>query len=389
MVILTFGVIDWYYLRQRPQQLATALASHATVVYAHPRTAVAAWRARARLPRGALSAWHAPGPAAGRPLWLYEPLLLPRHRGAWLRAINRRLFLAGLKRELRRRRLSPDWIWIGHPLQCELLDAWPDRPVVYDCMDEWAEFPGARKMAALEARVLDRASRVIASSRPLAERLSRRHASVHLVLNGVDHDHFRAALALRRPADPAAAKRAITVGTFGSWVDFGLIAAVARARPDWHFQLIGPVEVAPPEGLPRGPNIEWLGRRPYEELPERLARAEIAFLPFRQDRLTAGVDPIKAYEFLAAGLPIVATPLPELAKFESGVYGAATPEHFARSLDEALAGVAGLADRERLSASVAPHAWAARAATVFHLLAEGRGPAARPGGSSRAGPPGR
>lgn len=390
MVVLIFGVIDWYYLRQRPQQLAAALAGQTTVIYAHPRTAVAAWRARARLPRGALRAWHHPGDVPpGRPLFLYEPLLLPRHRGAWLRTINRWLFLAGVRRELDRRRLTPDWIWIGHPLQSGFLDAWPGTPVVYDCMDEWAEFPGARAMAAREAQVLDRASLVIASSRPLMERLSQRHHSVHLVPNGVEHEHFRTALALRRPAASAGPKRAITVGTFGSWVDYRLIGAVARSRPDWAFQLIGPVEVAPPEGLPRGPNIEWLGRRPYQELPALLAQADVAFLPFRQDRLTAGVDPIKAYEFLAAGLPIVATPLPELAKFEAGVHRASTADEFARLLDQALAGAGESAGRERLSGSVAPHSWAARAATVATLLERGRAVSTGPSGSCSVDPPGR
>ena len=371
MVVLYFGVIDWYYLRQRPQQLARELAGHAAVIYAHARTPVAAWRARRSLPAGALAAWHRPGSAGERPLWLYEPLLLPRHRGAVLRAINRRLFVAGLKRGLARRGLGPDWIWIGHPVQCDLIDAWPGVPVVYDCMDEWAEFPGAAGTAAREQRLLDRASLVLASSQPLAARLAARHGAVHLVPNGVEHDRFREALALRRPRDRSSPPVAITVGTFGSWVDFPLIGELARARPDWRFRLVGPVEAGPAGGVPRADNLEWLGRRPYEDLPRLFADADVAFLPFRRDRLTAGVDPIKAYEFLAAGLPVVATPLPELAKFESGIHPAESAADFSAGLDQALAGVAEPAARAGLSAAVAGHSWAARAAAVAALLERG------------------
>jgi glycosyltransferase involved in cell wall biosynthesis len=376
MVVLTFGVVDWYYLRQRPQQLARELAAHADVVYAHPRTPVATWRARTQLPPGAGAAWHRASGPADRSPWLYEPVLLPKRGGGLVARLNRGLFLSGLRHGLERRGLQPDWIWIGHPDQVDLVDAWPGVPVVYDCMDEWAEFPGAAGTATREERLLDRAALVFASSAPLLERLARRHRSVHLVPNGVEFDHFAQALERRRPGLVAGAPPiAITVGTFGSWVDYDLIAALARARPDWRFRLVGPVEVPPDSGAPAAPNLEWLGRRPYDEIPALLAEADVAFLPFRRDRLTTGVDPIKAYEFLAGGLPIVAPPLPELAKFGAGVRTAASPEEFVRELDAARSDAARPGARAALSAGVAGHSWSVRAALVVALLREAALPA--------------
>jgi UDP-galactopyranose mutase len=195
------------------------------------------------------------------------------------------------------------------------------------------------------------------------------------VPNGVEHAHFAAAIARRQAGNAPPRPVAVTVGTFGSWVDFDLIAGLARARPDWDFRLVGPVEAPPPGGVPEAANIEWTGRRPYADIPALLAGADVAFLPFRRDRLTAGVDPIKAYEFLAAGLPIVAAPLPELAKFRSGVRTATTVEDFAAGLDEARKDAARPGAREALSATVAEHSWAARAARVAALLTPGAGPA--------------
>lgn len=372
MTILYFGVVDWYYLRQRPQQLARELASHADVVYAYPRTLLGTWHTRPRLPAGARKAWRDGPEGEVSTLHLYEPFGFPRYRGQFLRSIGDALFLHGLGIELKRRRLRPDIVWIGHPSHERFIDSFADIPLVYDCMDDWGSFPDAGDVSRRESRLLKRARWVLASSRKLEARLGADGAPVHLVPNGVEHAHFRSALDLFEaapvPSKSVRRKTALTVGTFGSWVDFELIRRMALACPDWIFQLVGPLESHPEGGLPREDNLVWLGRRPYGELPALMAAADAAFLPFRMDALTESVDPVKVYEFLAAGLPVAAVPLPELAKFKAGVVTARTAAEFREALESARALGATPGARRDLSASVATHSWAARAELVRSLL---------------------
>lgn len=372
MTILYFGVVDWYYLRQRPQHMARELAARTRVVYAHPRTFLGSWRARHRLPAGALAAWRDDPEGEGRTLSLYEPLGGPRHRGDVLRSFSDRFFLGGLRRELRRRRLTPDLIWLGHPSHERYLEAFGNIPLIYDCMDDWGAFPDAGEVVAGESRLIRRARWVLASSQKLADRLRAGGATVHLVPNGVEHERFRGAIDLPVAAgdrtDPRASRIALTIGTFGPWIDFELIGEIARACPGWHFRLVGPIEADPPAGIPRADNLEWVGRRPYEELPLMMATAAAAFLPFRLNSLTASVDPVKVYEFLAAGLAVAAVPLPELAKFTSGVVMARTGAEFRVALETARELGATPSARRILSDSVAGHSWAGRAASVLSLL---------------------
>jgi glycosyltransferase involved in cell wall biosynthesis len=388
VTIVYFGVVDWHYLRQRPQQLARGLARHATVVYAHPRAFLGPLRARRHLPPGALTAWRTDPEGEGRALHLFQPLGPPRHRGAFLKALADRLFLRGLVTGLERHRLVPDLVWIGHPSHAAWRSAFPGVPVLYDCMDHWGAFPGAGDAALIERRLVAEAAWVLASSGALASRLEAMGARVHLVPNGVEHARFRAAVDAFAAAPRTPGRRtALTVGTFGSWVDFELIAGIAAACPEWRFRLAGPVEAAPPGGLPEAPNLEWLGRVPYEALPDLMAQADAAFLPFRLDELTASVDPVKVYEFLAAGLPVAAVPLPELAKFAEGVFPARTAGAFRGALEAARQLGASEAGRRSLSDAVAVHSWQARADNLAGILAAGAAAGADrpPGGSESRG----
>jgi glycosyltransferase involved in cell wall biosynthesis len=146
------------------------------------------------------------------------------------------------------------------------------------------------------------------------------------------------------------------------------VAHAARQRPDWSFVLIGPlaIDAAPVRDLP---NVRLFGPRPYADLPSYLAAMDVGLIPFKHNRLTYHADPIKAYEYLAAGLPVVATDLPALRRLAHVVRLADSPaafvEHIAAAIDEGRD-----AQRAARQAEASRHSWTARFDTVHQLLCE-------------------
>jgi teichuronic acid biosynthesis glycosyltransferase TuaH len=199
------------------------------------------------------------------------------------------------------------------------------RAIVYDCNDAHAEFPGMPVWTRdYQTETLRRADTVIVSSRgliPMAERARGSLEGVHLVGNGVDFALFAVASAEAAAAAPGPI-RVGYVGAVAPWFDFDLVTAMARSRPDWHFEIVGPVlggvEHALEE-LAAHPNVAVSGPVPHAEVPGVLARYTVGMIPFKKNALTAGVNPNKLYEYLAAGLPTVATSFSPDVAAEPGV----------------------------------------------------------------------
>jgi len=151
------------------------------------------------------------------------------------------------------------------------------------------------------------------------------------------------------------------LGFFGlirEWVDLELLASVARRRPDWHIVLLGDstIDLSPYQNLP---NIHFLGRKRYEELPAYCKQFDVGLIPFKVNELTRAVNPIKLREYLAAGLPVVSTPLPEISLLKKRcVYVADTADGFIEAVELALA----VSSKERFeqSLAMARETWAAK-----------------------------
>ena len=190
--------------------------------------------------------------------------------------------------------------------------AFAPRRLVYDCNDAHADFPGMPGWTrAYQEKTLHRADRVIVSAQRLREDAVHVRGSdrdVFLIGNGVDHAVFRAAIPLRdRRVRPCAGY----LGAIGPWFDFDLLAELARARSGWDFALVGPVMPgAGPalEKLAALPNVTVRPAVPHDDVPGVLAGFDVGLIPFRRTTLTAGVNPNKLYEYLAAGLPVLSTP---------------------------------------------------------------------------------
>jgi glycosyltransferase involved in cell wall biosynthesis len=188
---------------------------------------------------------------------------------------------------------------------------------VYDNMDELSAFRGASgELVQYEIDLLAKADIVFTGGRSLFEAKQTRHRNIHCFPSSIDVQHFAAArLKLQQdPADQAAIAHP-RIGFFGvidERMDLGLLRHVSDLRPDWQFVMIGPAVKIAPEELPRARNIHWLGMRSYKELPAYLARWDIGFMPFALNESTRFISPTKTPEFLAAGLPVVSTAVPDV-----------------------------------------------------------------------------
>ncbi|HEX2112444.1 MAG TPA: UDP-galactopyranose mutase [Gaiellaceae bacterium] len=210
-------------------------------------------------------------------------------------------------------------LWYYTPLAVGFTRHLTPIATVYDCMDELAAFAGAPpELGVREEELFERADLVFTGGQSLYEAKRERHRNVHLFPSSVDADHFRTARApLAEPADQAEvpAPRLGFFGVIDERMDFALLGALARARPDWHLVMIGPaVPKFDPTVLPREPNIHYLGGKRYEELPSYLAGWDVALVPFARNEATRFVSPTKTPEYLAAGKPVVATPIRDIVR---------------------------------------------------------------------------
>jgi glycosyltransferase involved in cell wall biosynthesis len=297
-----------------------------------------------------------------------SPLVIPLHRHAAVRAINRRLLPWLVRRAARRLGMSSPVLWAYVPQAEVLIEALRPATVVYHCVDDMAVQKGIDGVSfrASEDRFAASANLVLASSAPLAARLGEVSGNVVAMTNVADTERFAQALG-DGPVDPALAAlpapRIVFTGAIVSTkLDLDLIVALARARRDRSTALVGPIGPGDPNtdasALARQPNVHLLGKRRYEQLPDVLRGADAALIPYALNELTASIFPMKVYEYLAAGLPVVATPLPSLQGVEGIVMASDAAGTVAR-LEELLA-ADGPEARQARSRLAAGHSWEAR-----------------------------
>lgn len=213
--------------------------------------------------------------------------------------------------------------------------------VLYDCLDDWSAYPGApSNIGALQEELCRSASQIWVTSNTLYQAFTKRYAmKLVLVPNGVEFSHFAGALALRQLRSTVARPVLVYMGALCGWFDASLVSAVARLLPEWRIVLIGRQMLSAQQRSTLClPNVSFLGYKPYSALPALLAAADVAMIPFTRCALTDGTDPVKLYEYLAAGLPVVSTPMPEVMRFcEDGVVScSASAETFAAQVKRLL-----------------------------------------------------
>ena len=256
-------------------------------------------------------------------LFVYSPLFLPLPYSALARWINRVLLFRPLRRWMAatgfRRPIA--WTFLPTPTARDLIHAVDPSLTIYYCADDFsASSHAARRIVRSEEALLAEADLVFVTSEKLAERARRQSARVHRFPAGVDVDEFARVRAQPDgvPADLAALGHPVAgyIGALHVWLDQELVAAVAQRMPDVTFALVGPVH-SDTSRLTACPNVRLLGARPHTEVPAYIKGFDVGLVPYRVSEYTASVYPVKLNEYLAMGVAVVATDLPEIRRFNA------------------------------------------------------------------------
>ena len=271
-----------------------------------------------------------------------SPLLLPLPESPTARFLNARLLIRQISSTLESLPQYPTQLWLFTPDAPELIRPLQPEKVVYYCVDDFAAFTGYNTalVTRLEQSTLGAADVVITTSETLYERHRQQHPDTHLVPHGVDFEHFASTADVsveQLPPDIRDIPKPVFgyLGLISHYVDLDLIAGAARRKPEWSFVLIGSVrcDTCALNGLD---NVHLLGGKPYDELPRYCRAFDVGLIPFRMNRLTRAVNPIKLREYLAAGLPVVSAPLPEVLRYTPAVHTAETLDRFIAACGTAL-----------------------------------------------------
>jgi len=249
----------------------------------------------------------------------------------------------------------------------------PDSVLIYDRVDHLSLFDPYPSLHEDDRKTLAQADLVLATSSTIQDELSPFRPDVLLVPNGAAYDDFATPAAVRNPElESLRAASKTLVGYFGAlahWLDWDLLTEVARARPDWTFLMVGDLiaQGGAMDQLPREPNIVLWPRQPYRSLGQLLSAFDVAILPFRIDETTRAVSPIKAFEYMAGGKPIVSTALPEVFKYPE-IKVADTASDFIREIEWALGPGQQEGHRRALQARARENTWRKRAQVVLERL---------------------
>lgn len=282
-------------------------------------------------------------------LWVWSPFVVPLQRFGAVRRFNRALLDVTLRRTMAQLGFAPDVLWTYNPMTTQLVDTRRFGRLVYHCVDEIGAQPGmpSQQIWKAEEHLARTADIIFATSPALATSRRRWNDNTHYFSNVADFDHFAQTLdpTTPIPADLQAipAPRLGFVGAITDYkLDTGLIAAIARARPEWSIVLIGKIGEGDPStdvgSLHDVPNVHLLGPRDYRSLPSYLKGIDVALLPNRISTYTEAMFPMKFFEYLAAGRPVVATPLPAIDEHRDVVEVAADAAGFVQAVERALAG---------------------------------------------------
>jgi glycosyltransferase involved in cell wall biosynthesis len=315
-------------------------------------------------------------PRAADGLHVLAPLVLPLHDVAAARRFNAYVLPRLVRRAARGLGMEHPILWSFVPQAEVLIDALEPSKILYYHDDDHGAKKGidAESFYAAEERFARRADAILCSAPEITAKMRGLNEHVYDAPNVADTALFATALD-EGPVDPAVAAlpgpRIVFVGAIQAHsVDVALVADLAAARPDWSFAFVGPVGTGDPGtdigAMTARPNVHLLGPRRYQELPAVLRGADAAMLPYLTGGFMRSVFPMKTYEYLASGRPVVTTPLAALADVPDLARAATAPE-FAARLDEVLAADTP-AERRRRSDAVQAHSFEARVEQIGAVL---------------------
>jgi len=231
-------------------------------------------------------------------------------------------------------------LWCYPPTSRPFLDAVPHAIACYDCVDEYSAFPGAwitttRKM---ERQLVKGADAVFTTARSLYEDKKKFNKHTYFVPNVADFEHFNQATTAVPSRLVADLPRPILgfVGALNYKIDNDLLDELLELRPDWSFVFVGPDRGMGTDRFIGKSNMHFLGRRKIAELPPIMAAFDVCIIPYLVNRYTRGVLPLKFFEYLATGKPVITSPLPELNRFQPMIDIAPSAEALVRAVERRM-----------------------------------------------------
>ncbi|MFZ5652584.1 MAG: glycosyltransferase [Bacillota bacterium] len=376
--IICIGPVDWEPIWNRSQQLMSRLPRSNRILYVEP-------------PATMLSAlkdsslwfkwwqWLKGARQKTENIYLYTPpVILPfGNMYPWVNRINQRwllLFVGGVARRLG---FKNPLVWTYLPNSLIISRGLNPAAIIYDCVDEHSEFPGLINRDAvleMERELLAGSDLVFATASGLYEAKKQYCRNIYLLPNAADVEHFARADREETvvPPDIAGLPRPLLgfVGVIHDWIDLELIEYMARSRPDWTCVMIGPVGAGiSVDRLKELPNVHFPGRKDKEELPGYLKAFDVCLNPFKKNELTDRVSPLKLYEYMASGRPVVSVEMPGVEEFREYIEIAADYGGFLEAVERALESEN--EDRKRRRMEIAAvNSWENRVAFMSEKISE-------------------
>ncbi|HNX27001.1 MAG TPA: glycosyltransferase [Phycisphaerae bacterium] len=312
-------------------------------------------------------------------LFVLTPLVLPFPASKAAKKINRILLGWQIRRAVHQIAAGrPLHVWSFAPDVAYCIDSLHPEKVIYYCVDDFAHFTGydPNQVRRDEQALCRRSDLVVATSQNLYDDRIKDNPNTLLVPHGVDYSHFAAAAnddaPLPLPHDVAEIPQP-RIGFFGllrDWVDIKMLAIIASRRTEWQFVLIGDANMNIDE-YRKFHNMHFLGRKSYKELPAYCRAFDVGIIPFQMNELTAAANPIKLREYLAAGLPVVSSPMPEVRRYaEKGLVRLASgADEFERAIDAAIKDSPAM--RQKYSRAMIDETWPAKIELICEHLMKG------------------
>jgi len=313
-------------------------------------------------------------------LFVYTPpLLVPAFQVfPSLAKVNNFVLGIALKRVMKKLGMKSPVLWIYTHFNKSLIKKLGAKKALYECVDDYSGAKGLIKREVVikqEAETLKEVNAAIVTAESLRPSKLAYNSRIHVVCNAANVSHFNRAVSEKHiePVDLSGVgrPRLVFLGMTQYWVDLELLDYIAGEKPEWQIVMIGPVAVDV-RRFERAKNMHFLGNKPYDDLPDYMAYCDVALNPYRVDDVAKGCSPLKLYEYLAAGLPVVSTEMPEARKFDKIVTVASNYEMFVLAVEEILIRDAG--SREELKkqalAESQKHSWEKRFREVEKIAME-------------------
>ncbi|AVX19601.1 MULTISPECIES: glycosyltransferase [Carboxydocella] len=374
--VVCLSSIDWDPIWTRKQQVMSRLPQNYRVLYVEPPiTLLSAFKDKTLWFKWTL--WLKGNRPWRENIWLYSPPpVLPfGNKYRWINKINQWWQSLFIRRQIRKLGLKQPWLWMYLPGSVDIVDRLEHSKLIYDCVDEHSEYTGLidkQVVRSMEAELCRRCDVVFVTALGLYEDKKGWNPRTYFIPNAANLELFGKAQdqATRVPPDleQIPPPRLGFVGVIQDWVDLDLLAEVARLRPNWSVVLVGPVgagiDVSALQALP---NVYLLGRREQKELPAYLKGFDVCLNTFKINDLTRNVSPLKFYEYLASGKPIVSVDMPQVRNFADVVKIASTPAETVAAVEEIL-GSDNEEQKARRLARARENSWESRVKQMLEII---------------------